>query len=254
MYGQGLKFKEGKSKEAKETSEATSSSKTNSKSKSHELPKPCYCLAIKHDYVTNCTHCGYILCQIDKDNQTIVINSDNEETYTCPKCQKLCMKPLSYEEAKEKGYDESTLRSYKQKDTLLLYDREHAKRTVVRDAQGDYYVGSAWLNEEEKEKILQKEKSRIEKKKNAKQKLLNVYFDYENNRGKQGKVVEVINRGEYESEEEDDEEETDEGFQICKPGLDERDDVDPTLSVYENDDLMLQGSKAAEVYRFLREK
>ena len=50
-------------------------------------------------------------------------------------------------------YDSATIRAYSQKDKLLLFDREHAKRTHVHDAQADYYESSAWLTAEEKKQI-----------------------------------------------------------------------------------------------------
>jgi hypothetical protein len=44
---------------------------------------------------------------------------------------------------------------------LLQFDKEHAKRTHVHDAQGDYYEsGGAWLTEAEKIAINKKDEAR----------------------------------------------------------------------------------------------
>eukprot|EP01031_Cornospumella_fuschlensis_P037296 gene37296-45282_t len=51
--------------------------------------------------------------------------------------------------------------AYEQRDRLLSFDREHAKRTQVRDAQADYYVTNAWSSQEEREQADEEDKKRM---------------------------------------------------------------------------------------------
>ena len=44
-------------------------------------------------------------------------------------------------------------KAYMNKDRLLQFDRENAKRTHVHDAQADYYESTAWLTDEERARI-----------------------------------------------------------------------------------------------------
>ena len=60
---------------------------------------------------------------------------------------------MTAEMAAAANFDSASVRAYTQKDKLLLFDREHAKRTHVHDAQADYYESSAWLTAEEKKQI-----------------------------------------------------------------------------------------------------
>jgi hypothetical protein len=54
----------------------------------------------------------------------------------------------------------SLVEAYRAKDRLLGYDKEHAKRTNVYDAEGDYYSSDTWLTQDEKMKADAKEKKR----------------------------------------------------------------------------------------------
>ena len=72
----------------------------------------------------------------------------------CPLCVSGTLRPpMSAEMATAAHFDSASVRAYSQKDKLLLFDREHAKRTHVHDAQADYYESSAWLTPEEKKQI-----------------------------------------------------------------------------------------------------
>ncbi len=70
---------------------------------------------------------------------------------------------MTADEASTRCLGEESVRAYAHKDKLLFFDKEHAKRTRVLDAQGDYYNTSAWLTEEEKEEIAERERRRREK-------------------------------------------------------------------------------------------
>jgi hypothetical protein len=60
------------------------------------------------------------------------------------------------------GADAATVAAYQQKDKLLTFDREHAKRTHVNDASADYYESATWLSPEEKAALDEKERRRRE--------------------------------------------------------------------------------------------
>jgi hypothetical protein len=58
-----------------------------------------------------------------------------------------------------------TIRAYEMKDRLLQFDQEHAQRTKVYDAQGDYYNAAgnmSWLSEQERNRLESVEKKRRE--------------------------------------------------------------------------------------------
>lgn len=213
----------------------------------------CQCLGTRHPHVTNCTTCGYILCQYEVEKQ----QSSQTDLFTCPHCSNLCGTLLTANDLQRQGHaDESTIAAYTLKDTLLQYDKEHAKRTVVHDAQADYYVSGAWLSEEERKALELKEKKRLEAKKRSNhQHRVNIRFDIA---GK--KIVEY--KGEEEEEEAEKPHDEDQGFVICKPGLDELDteyafvegEEQPPQHIYENSELEYGSSKAAEIYRHMKKR
>lgn len=215
----------------------------------------CFCLGTRHPCVTNCTLCGYILCELEVQHNhpsfaSLQGTARAEAFFSCPKCDHLCTPPMDAKAIETQGCDQSTIKAYRQKDMLLQFDREHAKRTVVHDAQGDYYVSSAWLSEEERKEMELKERKRLEMKKRAlRQRKINIRFD-------------IAGRKVFEAEEEEEEEETD-GAHVCKAELDELDTgsvFDGALGnegigmPFENSELMLSTSKAAEVYRHMRKR
>jgi hypothetical protein len=57
----------------------------------------CYCLATKHDYVTNCMNCGYILCSTDanKTTQNAPLMDNDLQYLPCPFCHNKCYLPIS---------------------------------------------------------------------------------------------------------------------------------------------------------------
>eukprot|EP01035_Chromulina_nebulosa_P030048 gene30048-39907_t len=101
-----------------------------------------------HPLVASCSECGFICCE--KDKHRVGVASRNP----CPSCGTGTLRPpMTKDMAAAAHYDSATVRAYSQKDKLLLFDREHAKRTHVHDAQADYYESSAWLTAEEKKQI-----------------------------------------------------------------------------------------------------
>jgi activating signal cointegrator 1 len=133
----------------------------------------CGCMGTTHKPVNNCLNCGRIVCQ-------------NESRDNCLACGQELIPLMNAEEAAQNGASASTVAAYKLKvrleyglgtsnlwfsnmsistcfcmqDTLLVYDREHAKRTQVHDAQADYYESATWLTSEEKARIDEKERLR----------------------------------------------------------------------------------------------
>jgi hypothetical protein len=218
--------------------------------------KLCSCLGTRHGHITNCTNCGYIICRFEVTEQQST--SSVGELISCPNCNEMCTPPYSAQQVEAQKFDETTVKAYKQKDTLLQYDKEHAKRTIVRDAQADYYVSSAWLTDEERKEMELKERQRLEMKKHARRnKKINIRFDIAGRK--------IVEAHPYDEQEEDSSEIT-----VCRPELDEVDigscnnvgtsgitedeisfDVSP---VFENCELMMRTSKAAEVYRHMRKR
>jgi hypothetical protein len=86
----------------------------------------CGCFATHHAFYTSCLSCGRIHCILEGPGDCLFCGSD-------------LVPPLSADVANEAlGYHENNeiIRgAYRQKDKLLTFDKEHAKRTQVHDAQ-----------------------------------------------------------------------------------------------------------------------
>ena len=226
----------------------------------------CGCLGTRHGSVTNCLHCGYILCMFEVRQQKPeakpeTLGTDMEMIYLCPMCNTTCTNPFSSQQARTQGFDESTVKAYAQKDKLLQFDRERTKRTHVHDAQGDYYVSSPWMTEDERKEMELKERKRLEMKKLANQKRkVNIRFDIAGR-----KIFDVLPEEELDAE---DNTNNMTSSTVCSPNLDQVDDQSyPELdgngfvsdhkdewnpTMVENSELMLSTSKAAEIYRQMR--
>ena len=79
----------------------------------------CGCLATSHAFIGSCIKCGRLFCEKE------------EGVEKCFHCHSLYVPPFSKEEAQTMGLDIKTVRAYSQKDKLIIFDREHAKRTQV---------------------------------------------------------------------------------------------------------------------------
>lgn len=262
--------------------------------------KACYCLGARHRVVTNCIECGYLLCEQDCSAETLLpevkrtpsignpghkkhtpntISSSNlpssatpvqhQSKLICPLCKIECTLPMSADYVRAQDMPESTVKAYAMKDRLLTFDQEHAQRTRVFDAQGDYYAASAWLSDAERQQLVREEAKRLAGKQRSRTgRKINIVLD----RHASNRVVDV-----EDSEDEDEDLERlgpDVGVvQKCLPGLDERDDQRwqpctsgandaadaadgdssaPAISGLHNTALQLQTTKAAETYRYLR--
>lgn len=94
----------------------------------------CGCYGTIHNYITNCTHCGRIICE--------------KEGYDyCPFCLNLTEDVLTTSISSIKSAE-----IFQHKERLIKLDRESAKRTIVYDDQADYFENkySSWLTESEK--------------------------------------------------------------------------------------------------------
>jgi hypothetical protein len=138
--------------------------------------------------------------------------------------------------------DAVTVEAYRQKDKLLTFDREHAKRTHVNDAQSDYYESSTWLSDAEKADLDRKEQLRRDAAKPSNRRY-KMSFDLAGRR-----VVEVV-RG-------DEEEPTAGPAASASKGGEGRYDAgyEPD-QLLQNDSLMSEGAgRIGDVYRQIRNK
>jgi hypothetical protein len=86
----------------------------------------CGCFATHHDFYTSCLSCGRIHCILEGPGGCLFCSSD----LVPPLPAEIANVTLGYRE------DNEIVRgAYRQKDKLLTFDKEHAKRTQVHDAQ-----------------------------------------------------------------------------------------------------------------------
>lgn len=186
----------------------------------------CRCFGTRHEFLTGCINCGYIVCKADEDVQASLV---------CPFCDAALLMPMTATQAENIGETDSGVRAYKLKDKLMQFDKENAKRTKVRDAQADYYEATAWLSKEEEEKAKAKDARRREKN-NKRSNKVNITFDVAGR-----KRVEIVkSSGESgEGSDQSDEEEW----------VDEEEDGEIGLS---NVELEAHRGRAGEVYRHMK--
>mmetsp|Transcript_22191 Transcript_22191/g.33807 ORF Transcript_22191/g.33807 Transcript_22191/m.33807 type:complete len:357 (-) Transcript_22191:126-1196(-) len=166
MEESSLSSSKSKSKKNQKAAAAAASvphKKKNSKQKKEPTkPKPppmgkakviCGCFGTINKPLTNCLHCGRILCE--------------KEGYGyCPHCGHLIEKTPTGAAAGSKsksGSSEAFEKAMLHKERLLQFDKDSASRTVVYDDQADYFQNesSMWLtNEEQKENSVKEEKRR----------------------------------------------------------------------------------------------
>lgn len=108
----------------------------------------CGCFGTKHKALTNCLYCGRISCEA--------------EGYDfCAFCGFMV----------EVGIDGDG-KAFLQKERLLRFDRDFARRTEVFDDQADYQTPSAWMTEEEKDEADENQLKHLESLRRSKQTLL----------------------------------------------------------------------------------
>lgn len=119
---------------------------------SRGIPKiVCGCFGTKHGALTNCLYCGRISCR--------------KEGYDfCAFCG------FMVEEIKDDGSHGSD-RAWMQKERLLRFDREFARRTEIFDDQADYQAPSTWMTEEERQEAEENLSRQMEALKRPKQTL-----------------------------------------------------------------------------------
>ncbi|KAG7352905.1 zinc finger C2HC5-type motif containing protein [Nitzschia inconspicua] len=101
--------------------------------------KVCGCFGTKHKPLTNCLYCGRIACQL--------------EGYDfCAFCGYMVEEIKSEANNKDKAW--------LQKERLLRFDREFARRTQIFDDQADYQQHTSWLTEEERKEAENQEEER----------------------------------------------------------------------------------------------
>ena len=122
----------------------------------------CGCFGVRHRLTGSCVLCGRIACEAEaKADATAPSSSSAVVLCGCPTCGNAVVSPLTADQVSSlPGVDAATVEAYKQKDKLLTFDREHAKRTHVNDAQSDYYESSTWLSDAEKADLDRKEQLR----------------------------------------------------------------------------------------------
>eukprot|EP00536_Pseudo-nitzschia_multiseries_P017529 jgi/Psemu1/225415/e_gw1.1607.6.1 len=88
----------------------------------------CGCFGTRHKALTNCLYCGRISCEV-------------EGYGFCPFCGLLVEAEGSNVGSNDKAYQ--------QKERLLRFDRDFARRTEVFDDQADYQGPGTWMTEDE---------------------------------------------------------------------------------------------------------
>eukprot|EP00531_Pseudo-nitzschia_arenysensis_P002256 CAMPEP_0116120132 /NCGR_PEP_ID=MMETSP0329-20121206/3016_1 /TAXON_ID=697910 /ORGANISM="Pseudo-nitzschia arenysensis, Strain B593" /LENGTH=308 /DNA_ID=CAMNT_0003613889 /DNA_START=187 /DNA_END=1113 /DNA_ORIENTATION=+ len=107
----------------------------------------CGCFGTKYKALTNCLYCGRIICEA-------------EGYGFCPFCG------FMVEEAVD-----GNGKAFLQKERLLRFDRDFARRTQIFDDQADYQAPSTWMTEEEKEEAEENQRNHLESLKRPKQRL-----------------------------------------------------------------------------------
>jgi len=106
---------------------------------------PCGCQGMLHKVLSNCLHCGYILCE--------------PEGYSfCPFCS---YNVVAASKKGQKGAKTDPAQAHLSR--LLQFDRDAASRTTIHDAQADYYSNksSEWLEKGEREDAASKDEERM---------------------------------------------------------------------------------------------
>jgi len=107
----------------------------------------CGCFGTKYKALTNCLYCGRIICE--------------KEGYGfCPFCGYMVEPPI-----------DGDGKAFLQKERLLRFDRDFARRTEVFDDQADYQAPSTWMTEEEEKEAEENQLKHLESLKRPKQTL-----------------------------------------------------------------------------------
>jgi hypothetical protein len=114
----------------------------------HEIPMTkssppvitCGCFGIRHRPLINCLVCGRIVCELEGISDCIFCGN-------------------SIKEVGKLNEEVSQDAAWKQKELMVQFDREFARRTVVYDEQADYFSNStsSWLTGKEREEETKKD-------------------------------------------------------------------------------------------------
>lgn len=111
----------------------------------------CGCFGARHEPLTNCLYCGRISCVV--------------EGYDfCPFCGYMV----------EEAGIESNDKAMNQKNRLLRFDRDFARRTVIIDDQCDYQMPTTWMTEDEKQLAEENQRKQLESLKRPKHSQMNL--------------------------------------------------------------------------------
>jgi len=191
----------------------------------------CGCFSTRHPCVANCIGCGRIYCA-----EEVAVVTSQSPCFFCKEV--LVYSPRSKEDVERGGQaNASAIRAYALKDKLLVFDKENAKRTTVRDAQADYYENDTWLSATEKAALDEKERLRRERRRPTNRKT-KMTFDFA------GRRVLTFTAA-------DDEEE--EGGNEDNTGAKVREEEEVDLVGFQNMKLMENKRTAGVVYRLLQD-
>ena len=160
----------------------------------------CGCMGTQHPIITNCTYCGFIICEREANCYE---KKASARTLICPFCARKGLSlPQSTQDLPD-SISEGMKKAYARKDRLLQFDRENTKRTRVNDAQADYYQSDTWMSVDERRQA----EERREKKLNANLKSgrsVRVTFDFMGRRVIKEDIDEVVeDEMRYKQEDED---------------------------------------------------
>ncbi|XP_015179609.1 PREDICTED: activating signal cointegrator 1 isoform X4 [Polistes dominula] len=119
----------------------------------------CDCEAKKHSLINNCNNCGRIVCYQEGSGPcffcgTLVCSREQQAILSSNTKQADDLYNKLMDRKPNKGLEESI----KQRDKLLEYDRNSARRTKVIDDESDYFqTNSTWLTSAEREKFRKRE-------------------------------------------------------------------------------------------------
>ncbi|CAL1683020.1 unnamed protein product [Lasius platythorax] len=126
----------------------------------------CDCEAKRHALINNCLNCGRIVCAQEGAGpcffcDELVCSPDQQMLLQSNTKQADNLYNKLMERKPNKGFEDSL----KQRDKLLEFDRNSARRTKVIDDESDYYQSnSTWLSTEEREKLRKQESEALARK------------------------------------------------------------------------------------------
>lgn len=126
----------------------------------------CDCEAKRHALINNCLNCGRIVCAQEGAGpcffcKELVCSPDQQTLLQSKSKQADNLYNKLMERKPNKGFEDSL----KQRDKLLEFDRNSARRTKVIDDESDYYQSnSIWLSSEEREKLRKQESESLARK------------------------------------------------------------------------------------------